>query len=112
MELFSGKLISDPDLLLESEEYKAPRKTSQTSCSRLLHASCSRVIVANTHPKHILRCRKAKRHHCDPVDPENGKKRIFHFWQVVSQIKGLGKPVWNLQEIPDFWIQLMTNICK
>ena len=31
------------------------------------------------------------------VDPENRKNRIFHFWQVVSQIKGLGKPVWNLQ---------------
>ena len=35
----------------------------------------------------------------DP-DPEirknRMKNRIFHFWHVVSQIEGLGKPVWNL----------------
>ena len=34
----------------------------------------------------------------DP-DPEIRKNRIFHFWHVVSQIEGLGKPVWNLQEM-------------
>ena len=32
-------------------------------------------------------------------DPEIRKNRIFHFWHVVSQIEGLGKPVWNLQEM-------------
>ena len=37
----------------------------------------------------------------DP-DPEIRKNRIFHFWHVVSQIKGLGKPVRNLQKFPDF----------
>ena len=32
-------------------------------------------------------------------DLEIWKKQIFHFWHLVSQIEGLGKPVWNLQEM-------------
>ena len=45
-------------------------------------------------------------------DPEIRKNRIFHFWHVVSQIEGLGKPVRNLQKIPDFQIRLIREIRK
>ena len=41
------------------------------------------------------------------------KTRIFHFWQIVSQItKGLGKPVRNLQKFPDFRIRLIRKTGK
>ena len=45
-------------------------------------------------------------------DPEIRKNRIFHFWHVVSQIEGLGKPVRNLQEFPDFRIRLIRKTGK
>ena len=47
----------------------------------------------------------------DP-DPEIRKNRIFHFWHVVSQIEGLGKPVRNLQKFPDFRVNRIRKSGK
>ena len=42
----------------------------------------------------------------------SGFPDFFHFWHVVSQIKGLGMPVRNPQKFPDFRIRMIREIQK